>query len=51
MWIGKQKQEGVKPINGILSFSFLICGSVKRNMRDLTPHVSLYLSTYQEGEG
>jgi hypothetical protein len=29
MWIGKQKQEGVKPVND----------------------VSVYLSTYQEGEG
>jgi hypothetical protein len=29
MWIGKQKHEGVKPVND----------------------VSLYLSTYQEGEG
>jgi hypothetical protein len=26
MWIGKEKHEGVKPVKGILSFSFLICG-------------------------
>jgi hypothetical protein len=26
MWIGKEKQEGVKPVNDIPSFSFLICG-------------------------
>jgi hypothetical protein len=26
MWIGKEKHEGVKPVNGIPSFSFLICG-------------------------
>jgi hypothetical protein len=33
--IGKEKHEGVKPLNGIPSFSFLICGYVKRNMRGL----------------